>query len=177
MDDPGGIAPAKPAAVVESILTWLAWTPFFSSVPTTAPTPERSAPPNAPSSVAGSNSAIIELAIAVGTDSNAPLGPLATQHSSPMMIIRCETSPSSSTVMAFESTGLVTTTLVYCCSPSTLNVVRYESTPGMPPASASRSKLGSASPGDASAPPAGVGVVSPAGGGVASPAGAGVDVV
>ncbi|MGZ8438707.1 MAG: hypothetical protein ACXWXR_09220 [Candidatus Limnocylindrales bacterium] len=46
--------------------------------------------------------------------------------------------------MAFDSSGFVTTTLSYCFTPPELVEVRYESTPGMAPPNADRSKLGSA---------------------------------
>ena len=102
-----------------------------------------------------------------GTDVKVPSAPSAVHASFPIRM-NCEsTEPSSlNVVMCLDSSGFVTTTLSYDFTPSVLNVVRYESRPGMPPVSAPMSKDGRAPTGRVgcpSPPPAGVGVAAPAG--------------
>ena len=108
----------------------------------------------------GSNTRSIVPASCSGIAVKGPSAPCACQASLPITMSRESTVPSLlNVVMAFDSSGLVTTTVSYDLTPFVLVEVRYESAPGMPPLREPRSKDGMAPAGRLGiALPSGVGV-------------------
>src|SRR6188768_1304759 len=98
-----------------------------------------------PTTIVGSNAANIGAAIWLGTDFNGSL-PWPTHASSPMTTTRVP----PLIVRSRDSTGLVTTTPLYCSTPLTVIEMRYESTFSRPLAIALTSKDGTASGNEAS---------------------------